>query len=590
MRRRTLFGAALGASAIFGAGLGAGVWWSRASGRVSPHRAAVPPPVRKDGERGLNVLLIVTDQERAALPSALPLPGHAWLAERGVRFDRWHVNTTPCSPSRSNIYFGQHTQRTGMNVNLGVFPEPQINPLLPSMGHYFRANGYYTAYKGKWHLSDVQGHHELTYGRYPSSTEALEPFGFADFNFDGDPHGSTWTGFRTDGQIAAQSAAWLHDKGKGLAEQGKPWMLAVNFVNPHDVMYFATEAAQIATRRQPNYLAPLSAAPDSAIYRERWTMGLPANRGDSLADKPYAHRNYREFCNMAFGQVANTEAAWSAYQNYYFNCIRDADQHLLTVLQALQSSGQLDRTVIMFTSDHGEMAGAHGLRQKGPFMYDENTRVPMIVVHPDMKGGTRTSSLGSAVDTIPTALELAGFKNERIKADYGNLSGVSAAAAAGNTTTTTERDRRGILFNYNTTHYIDSSFVEELVVNGVTSDRWMPFRAMAAGMRPMPSRDNVTLFRGFHDGQYKFARYFKPSSHHIPNDVETLIKHNELELYDLATDPLELNNLAKPSALGNTDVRSALQRHNAKLNQLVATEVGVDLGDELPGFDWMKRL
>jgi arylsulfatase len=145
LKRRTLLAAGL-AGAAGGAGL---TGWLSQTRTPGPRHVPPLPAGVKSGARPLNILLVVTDQEHAGLPPGLPLPGHERLRTRGIAFNRFHVNTTPCSPSRSNLYFGQHTQKTRMVVNYGVFPEPHLPDDMPSLGHYLRANGYDTAYKGK---------------------------------------------------------------------------------------------------------------------------------------------------------------------------------------------------------------------------------------------------------------------------------------------------------------------------------------------------------------------------------------------------------------------------------------------------------
>src|SRR3546814_10817327 len=66
--------------------------------------------------------------------------------------------------------------------------------------------------------------------------------------------------------------------------------------------------------------------------------------------------------------------------------------------------GQIDNTIIMYTSDHGERAGAHGMRQKAGTMYREETNIPMIIAHPDVKGGRATKGLMGAIDIAPTLM------------------------------------------------------------------------------------------------------------------------------------------------------------------------------------------
>ena len=131
------------------------------------------PGLRKN--RRPNVLLLVSDQERSGLdlPGSLDLPGHERLRRQGTSFNHYHVNTSPCSPSRSVMYTGQHTMHTHMTANLHAPPFPALNDKLKTLGHHFRDQGYYTAYKGKWHLSDIEDGPGLLYGNYPSRNLSL---------------------------------------------------------------------------------------------------------------------------------------------------------------------------------------------------------------------------------------------------------------------------------------------------------------------------------------------------------------------------------------------------------------------------------
>jgi arylsulfatase len=146
------------------------------------------------------------------------------------------------------------------------------------------------------------------------------------------------------------------------------------------------------------------------------------------------------------------------------------------------------------------------------------------------------------------------------------------------------------LFNYNTTHYLDSEFAAGLAADGVNADRWMPLRAVLAGHPPLPRRSHPALFRGVHTGRHAFARYYRPDQHHDPADWDTLVRHNQLELYDLAADPQELHNLAHTPSTVDAATRALILDLNQRTRALVAAEVGTDLGDELPGPSWMKRL
>jgi len=130
-----------------------------------------------------NILLIVTDQEYAhqALPVDLTLPNRERLRARGMTFNNYQATTTVCTPSRSVMWTGQHTPFTRMfdNTNFAWIEVVRADPeSLPTIGHMLRDLGYYTAYKGKWHES------EFAEG---NTKEAMDPFGFSDFQEWGTP-------------------------------------------------------------------------------------------------------------------------------------------------------------------------------------------------------------------------------------------------------------------------------------------------------------------------------------------------------------------------------------------------------------------
>lgn len=569
--------------ALGGAALAGGSQAQDGGTRAAPAAPAAPALVKR---KRPNILLIMSDQERGwpDLPGGLGLDAHEWLLERGTGFSNFNATTTPCSPSRSNLYTGLHTPFTGVISNVGSPPFPVMNKV-PTIGHLLREQGYYTAYKGKWHLSEVPTGVNVRYGHFDTAREALEPFGFSDYSDNGIADGATWSGFKFDGEVASAACQWLHDH----KDQEQPWFLAVNFVNPHDIVFFDdADHQQMKTRADAFYLAPLSPPPVEGVYTKPWDLPLPRSfYADDLKDKPWAHRSYVDFCNMMYGRIdAKDEPRWRHYQSYYYNCIRDVDGHTLTVLRTLESLGLAGDTIVVYTADHGDMLGAHGLRQKGPTMYKENVRVPFIVRHPDAKGGAMSEALGGATDLVPTLLAFAGMSETQRRERYPALKGVDLSAAVADARAQTERDRRGHLYHYNTPLYIDPEAAQRVVAAHEDASWWSLFKAELAQGRLRPRLDHPGFFRGVHEGRYKFARYFKPCEHHIPKDWETLLRHNELELYDTQADPDEIVNLAaKPE-----EHKELILALNTKTNALIMEEIGFDDGREQSGPDFLYRL
>lgn len=442
--------------------------------------AASPDPVSaaQTGE-GPNILLIVADQERFELdfPDSVELPNHQRLQKQGLTFTNYHVTTGLCTPSRSVIYTGQHTLNTRMTDNTDF---PYISDLaltLPTIGHMLREAGYYTAYKGKWHLSELLNARPDTDGtcyeideagewvldknnnRVEVDTrEALELYGFADFNPCGRTHAEQQGGYVYDPETAADAADWLLNRSVEVSS-AQPWFLAVNFVNPHDVMYFDSDGPEGDV--QTSEAMEIVSAPDEPWYRESWNPQLPQSFfDDDLSTKPMAQRDFVRLDDFAYGEIPKARLdLWEARQNYYINCVRDVDRHVGTVLDALAASGQADNTIIIYTADHGELGGAHGLRQKGNIVYKENNNVPLIVSdpnRPDLAGET-TAALVSSVDLAPTLLALAGMAEADRNLTFPNLIGHDFTAVLEQPAGQGERSQQagGVLFTFDALSHLD---------------------------------------------------------------------------------------------------------------------------------------
>nr|WP_321440597.1 sulfatase-like hydrolase/transferase [uncultured Hyphomonas sp.] len=558
---------------LMGAGAFLGATPACASTPGTQGIGAAPAHVRRQRP---NILLIMSDQQFGLpdLPSSLDLPGHEALLKAGASFTNFHVHLTPCGPSRSTLYTGRHIQQTKVIANPSNPPYPELSPDIATVGTYLKARGYQTRYKGKWHLSLLGDSSEKALIS-ASKSRALEPYGFSQFNEYGDPTGYTWGGLRYDPGIASDAISMIEDM-RADADDGTPWFLAVNFVNPHDIMFYDATGEQEQTRLAQGFISPLKGDPEIGPYKDFLDAPLPASlMGDDLSTKPQSHRDQLVGLDYIFGVMERKdEEAWRRYRNYYFNCVRDLDRSVDVLLRGLKASGQADNTIVVFCADHGEMAGAHGLRQKLSTIYKENLRVPFIVRHPDVNGGYETKALASAVDVVPTLLSLAG-NGETGEDDAVTLPGLDVSGAIGSASGRTRRDEEGILFNNATVYGWDNEFLKQQLNAFANRDTETLNSLQKAG----PSLKNRVLIRGVHDGRYKFARYFAPAQHHMPDTWDSLLQYNDLELYDTLNDPDEMVNLAADPGL----YKEEIERLNGMTNALIRREVGDDTGAEYPG-------
>ena len=503
-----------------------------------------------------NVLLITTDEERYKLPrlEGFSLPARDWLHRRGTSFDNYYVASAMCSSSRSVMYTGQHVTKTKIYDNDNM---PYIRPLdtaMATLGTMMQAAGYYTAYQGKWHLSNAYRTPEN-----PDPTEkALQPYGFTEFNDWGDIDGGAWAGLKVDPVIAGQAVKWLREKAPSVARD-QPWFMTVNFVNPHDIMSYDYGTTRTITP-PPNLAEAVKVKPpaETPLYSKDWDIDTPASATDDLSGAPQAVREFAGLADAMFGQVEDPNDFRKGL-NFYVNCIRDVDRSVALVLDALVASGQADNTVVVFTSDHGELAGSHGLRQKGNLVYDENFHVPLIICHPDVDGGARSDALGSAVDLAPTILHLAGVDPDELRDRFDGLGGHSLVPALdGNAT-----GREGVLTAVESVLTLDADF-------------WRAFGFADVGQRVQsgelrPDWRKRGFLRGYTDHRYTFGRYFSPLAPNRPRTVEELLAENDVVLYDRLTDPEETVNLAADAVN-----RELVATYLAKLEALIDAEMGRD--------------
>lgn len=538
-----------------------------------------PAPGVNQIRSGHNILFVFTDQERyhARWPKGLSLPGHERLQRNGITFTNHQCPATMCTSSRSVLLTGLQTTDNGMYENLDVPWMKSLSTDKPTIGHMLRKAGYYTAYKGKWHLTKEFETVNKLGSPTKIFTEEMEAYGFSDYFGIGDIIAHTQGGYLHDGVISAMAGSWLRGKGRELAGEGKPWFLAVNLVNPHDVMFYDTDAPGMPVQSTRG-LTHVARDPVDPLYAKQWSFGLPKSHDQALdaPGRPPAHADFLKSHDALVGNIPNEAPRWNRRHNYYLNCMRDVDRNIASVLDELEAAGLTDRTIVVVTADHGDMDGAHQLHAKGAVAYREQNNVPLVIAHPAHAGGRQCRALSSHLDLAPTLVAMTGAdaakRGEITKGLPGrDLSDLLASPESAGVNALHE----GVLFNYNMFAYLDGDFLMRAV--DFMQKGGNPKALKEAGITPdMLKRGAV---RSIFDGRYVFSRYFSPKQHNRPESIESLYKLNDVELYDREADPLEMKNLAAKQG----ESAELVVAMNAKLNRLIDAEVGEDRGQMLPG-------
>ena len=434
--------------------------------RMPPSQPNLTPRLEE-----LNQVLSFDPQMKDDNPFLPFFPAFRRLRRHGVRLPRHHIASAACVPSRATLFTGQYPSRHLVTQTAGMFKQdydpgfPWLpNNQVPTIGDWFRAAGYTTHFFGR---------HDFTTPPAPS----LEEWGFSNWSTSwpsSQGGGSSNLGvFRDIGFVDVMNTFFnrkalgfeanvrsVYNNTNATSEQ-TPWFAVASFVNPHDITGWPLpwlggvqplpamddELAQddifqrIGTLLQAPAQIPAqqdrSVAPNGGTYQV-WLNpdGFPQDNGvlapnwnSDLSTKPTCQ--YEASFKISQGFLSQWPSQlWQSAQLPYKSAVRPQDwllahlqiyiyyHYLLNlsmdkVLASLEQNGLLDNTIIVFTSDHGEMGGAHGGQiEKWHNAYRESIHVPLIVssplVNPDPDQIRDIDLVTSHIDLAPTLLGLAG--------------------------------------------------------------------------------------------------------------------------------------------------------------------------------------
>ncbi len=341
-----------------------------------------------------NLLVLMTDQQRFDTlacygNTAIDTPNLNRFAERAVVFDEAYCTTPVCAPSRGSLLTGLWGHQHGV---LNNWEQPMdlrhrsLPRLLADGGCKFDTHGY----MGKWHLGydiiEGCGFDEVVTLKKrkfapskapapPSYEEYVEQLGM---NL---PHQKMPAEHSMPGFLVSRALDFIE------RHKGERWSLQVCFDQPHPP-YRSCRDGTVDPQTlplPPNFLAPPTEN-QPAFIRDKIS---------ALLEKEH------EGCNL------NTEAGWRELMACYWGNMSNVDFHIGRLLYAMQASGLLDNTIVVFTSDHGEMMGSHSLLHKA-VMFQEATRVPLLVRLPGQNMQARLPGPVSQIDLVPTLLDLCG--------------------------------------------------------------------------------------------------------------------------------------------------------------------------------------
>jgi choline-sulfatase len=481
---------------------------------------------------GKNIVLFITDQDRRVqhFPdgwSRENLPGATRLVDNGVTFENAFCSACMCSPSRSSMLTGyfpaQHGVRYTLEENMPSpqFPQEELPLHLKNMASVMAASGYDVVFKGKWHMTKPMNGEDFT----PAD---IERYGFHRWNPP--DSGANQSVSQEAGGVVDNDGRYMDSAGPAAeGEEGvlqylqtrgqngeRPFFLIVSLVNPHDVLLYP------------------KAYEDGGGYDDSWLQGeieLPDTWDESLDTKPSAQKAFRSIFALGSGPLPTPEMKRN-YINFYGNLMKATDAYLVDVMNELDRLELTDDTLIVRTSDHGEMGMAHGgLRQKVFNAYEETLRVPLVFSNPTLYPKGRVSrDLVSHVDLLPTLAGLVGAP----RAAQANWQGIDYSKSVLQPTVKVPQDH--VVFTFDD--------VQCGQAHG-------PY---------VPAPGNIVSVR---EQRWKIVEYFDPRG----------VNDSQWELYDLHEDPTEKTNLAYKRYHRSPEQERQYVRMKRKLAQVQTTRL-----------------
>ena len=338
-----------------------------------------------------NILILLTDQQSATMLSAagnpwLRTPAMDSLAASGVRFEKAYCTNPLCVPSRFSFLTGRYPSAVGVRHNEEKPSDAVRSIAAGAMGHLFQRAGYTTVYGGKVHL--------------PGPMADIRSCGF-----------DVLTGDQRDG-LADACVDFLRRK------HARPFLMVASFINPHDICYMAIRDHDPKTRNVPPPLDEALKLPPGVSEAEFFRSHcppLPANF-EIPAGEPEAVTWLMTV--TPFRQHARdnwSKEQWRRHRWAYCRLTESVDAQIGRVLAAVRDAGLDGNTLVVLTSDHGDMDSAHRLEHK-TVLYEESVRIPMIVSWPGRTAASRIDRehlVSNGLDLLPTLCDYAGIRTPR---------------------------------------------------------------------------------------------------------------------------------------------------------------------------------